>query len=426
MIRFTFITIIALALYGAVSGIARADDAQIKIAIERIRKAGEPATSEEAERWYATPPAGENAAEKFQSAFAKLHVENMSESPALPVIGKGKLPEAGASVSPAMKNGITSALAANREALEILHDATKVKECRYPADFRKGWDMPLPYLVRIKSSALLLGLEAVNAADDGRTTRAVDAIADIFKLGESLKNEPVVISQLVRIACNRTGCNVLEWVLNRRALSEDQLHALDAALIEAENPQAMTRALIADRVPVIALFQKPLTERKPFLEKAAKEVSGEPMNVNTEDWDGDFRSYMAIMDELITTSREVSSKSSEKADAIGKRALLAVNQRHFCTSLFVPALNRSVAKNVSDIALLRCAEAVVGIERYRRAHDYHLPETLQELTPKFLEHIPGDPYGEGPVSFEKRTGGGYKVSSSGKDGSKPIAITIAR
>lgn len=403
---------------------ACADEAQIKAKLEAIRKAGEPTTGEELQKWYPEPPAGENAATILTSAFAKLHLEGMAESLTLPVIGKAKLPEQGAPLSAAMKGSIASVLANNKEALELLHEGAKVKECRYPIDFKKGWDMPLPHLGKIKSSAQLLELEAVLAADEGKTSKAVQGTEDILHLGASLKNEPVLISQLVRVACDQIGCTTLEWVLNRRPLSDEQLHKLGVAFNEAKNPQAMTRAYIAERVSVIALFQKPPPERKALLEKAAKEVTGTPLDVTGEDWDGDWVCYLETIDRIIADSREISSKSAEAADAESKRAMLASNRKYFCTTVLIPGVTGGISRNVRGIANIRCAEVAIGTERYRRAHEFHLPASLAELTPTYLEQIPADPYGDGPLLFEKQPTSGYKIASRGSEAKKPIVIGV--
>ena len=59
------------------------------------------------------------------------------------------------------------------------------------------------------------------------------------------------------------------------------------------------------------------------------------------------------------------------------------------------------------------ARTAVAVERFRNRNG-RLPETLKELVPTFLDEIPRDYYGDGPVLYRKLDVG-YVVYSVGQD-----------
>ena len=62
----------------------------------------------------------------------------------------------------------------------------------------------------------------------------------------------------------------------------------------------------------------------------------------------------------------------------------------------------------------RCSRTALAIERFRREHEGKLPATLAELVPRYLQEVPVDPNGDGPLRF-KPDATSYTVYSIGGD-----------
>jgi hypothetical protein len=90
---------------------------KIKTKIELIRKAGFPVTTAELNKWYAAVSPEENAALILTNAFAHL-VKGNTNSPDLPIIGRGKLPPRNAPLPPEMRQAISDYVATNQVALD--------------------------------------------------------------------------------------------------------------------------------------------------------------------------------------------------------------------------------------------------------------------------------------------------------------------
>jgi hypothetical protein len=65
-------------------------------------------------------------------------------------------------------------------------------------------------------------------------------------------------------------------------------------------------------------------------------------------------------------------------------------------------------------AELRCAVAMVAVERHRRAQN-RWPDALTDLVPTYLPRVPLDPYDGAPLQY-RRLNDGVVIYSIGRDG----------
>jgi hypothetical protein len=207
--------------------------------MDAIRQAGLPASLAELDAFYPEPAAGENAAGFYAEAFAALTVTD-PKSPAY--------------------------LVKNQAALELLHKAATKTQCRYPITLGEGPNCKLPHIGKIKAPAQLLGRVAVAHAAKGRSDLAAQAILDAFRLSGSLAQEPLLISQLVRISADSIACSALEEAIGLKSFTEPELSRLQAALSGEATTlgPSLARAVAAERCWVLGVFQMPLTNYQDF------------------------------------------------------------------------------------------------------------------------------------------------------------------
>jgi hypothetical protein len=155
---------------------------KINVKIEQIRQAGLPVTTTELNKWYAAVPPEENAALILTNVFAHL-VKGNTNSPDLPIIGRGKLPRRNEPLSPEMRQAIADFVATNQVALELLEKGLALKSCRYPVDLTPGWDALSPHLVGLKKSAQLLALKTLSDIDNDEPGEAAESLQRILPGG---------------------------------------------------------------------------------------------------------------------------------------------------------------------------------------------------------------------------------------------------
>ena len=75
---------------------------------------------------------------------------------------------------------------------------------------------------------------------------------------------------------------------------------------------------------------------------------------------------------------------------------------------------QQIVIDAGGVAYVRIAVAAAALERFRLAEG-HLPDSLDDLTPTFLDRVPLDPFDEKPVRYRKLPVG-YVLYSIGRDG----------
>ena len=411
---------------------------EVAAKLKALRDAGEPVTGEELNRWYPTPPAGENGAESLISAYESIRITPQDRNnPNLPWIGKGTLPGPGLPLSATMSTAISAFLERNRGPLERMIAAAKYSRFRYPLDLSQGAGLPLPHLDQIQKAALpLAALFATSHAQLGQTSLAAQGVTALLVQARSLEMEPPLLSQFIRGWILDETCRVLETVLERVTLTPEQLLNLQQQCEQAETVDTLSRAFIAERCQYILLLQKPPGELADLLLRLGRSSATRPnppdpsVGVSTEknqlaealaasQEDGN-RDLIVLLDyykDLIELSRR---PLPERLDAKGECGALRERARQQATEeaaagfLLLLTDHRQALGQVGvlDLACLRVAQGAIALERFRAAHQGTLPAALSELTPALVSHALVDPF-DGRGLRYKTAGHGYTVYSVG-------------
>jgi hypothetical protein len=123
---------------------------------------------------------------------------------------------------------------------------------------------------------------------------------------------------------------------------------------------------------------------------------------------------------LETFEQAIALVDRDDPEAIEQYATLfqntAVKARKFppklMTAMLLPSLEGMPRRFARSEARRRAAITAIAVERFRLAHDGHLPAKLDELKPQFLPDVPKDPFDGRPLRF-KLLSPGYVVYSVG-------------
>jgi len=396
-------------------------DRRLEAKYEAIRAAGYPATVEDLKAWYPEPAAEENAAPVYQQAVEAIHygeaghryediVRAMREAPK-----GGRLPEEVLAMMRAY-------LAENAEALCLLHEAAKRPGVRFPVDLSKGFAMELAHLARLREGARLLGIEALVAAHDGDPQRALDALLDTLGVADTVREEPIVVSQFVRVACHGIVAGTLARTLQVGALTPDQLALLQHAFARADEPGALSRALAVERAMGLTAYAEPggfvdmaggVPAWDNFFPGATRILAQAGGAVGW--FESEREEYLDTMGEMIEANR---LPYSEALDAMA-RIEDEVNESGLIPRIsdeLLPALTRTTQTMARNAGNLRSATTALAIERYRNAYG-QLPEGLDDLVPVFLDAVPVDPFDGKPLRYRQEDDGYavYTVAENRRD-----------
>ena len=371
---------------------------------------GFPNTLAELNTWYVEPPAGQNAATFFLQGFDALQITEADRA-SLPVVGQSALPPLGSPLPPKVKAGIAALSQRNKAAWENFQKGAQCEQSRYPLDLNKGYDTLLPHLTKLKQTLHAGELTAV----------LLVSLAE----AQSLKQEPVFISQLVRVAGVTIATETLERVLNSAALPSADLSRLAGAFAKAEAGESagtgFTRACGGERASVLATFDLPpdrLAETLKNLSGAKPAESGGALqNLALKKVTRNLKSQRAFAEEtfnraLVLRQQPFPGRLATKDYFNTRMAEAKTNDFELCL-LLLPALANQTLKEAGGLAELRLAQTAIALEQFRAPNGDHYPAGLAELAAQ-LATASNDPFDGQPLRYHK-TATGYQLYSIGAD-----------
>lgn len=402
---------LTIAGFGVWNALVPHNDARIA----SIRKGGYPVTLAELDAWHPAVPDSENFALILTNAFARLALTNTSGST---LLGNIPLPARGQAFPPEDRAELVSVLASNDAALKIVRSAKSLPRSRYPTNSKQGFDTLLPHLANVKGLVYLLAADAVLDAADGKNGEAVGSLLTAGRVANSLTAEPLLISQLVRMACWNFIASRLELVLNSATLTDDQLVLLQKMFAEAEQPQTLARAFAGERASGLSLFDAPGGF---FLGSQSSPKTGERMGARmgmgllkvTGFFQKDRSYYLDVMATNVAAAELPYSERFKAGQQASALTMTRPNRFCIMSGLLLPGLSKAHLRAADYTARIRVARVALAVERHRRAHGGALPESLDQLSPSLLK-LPTDPIDGQPLRF-KRFGPGYVIYSIGSD-----------
>ena len=383
---------------------------KLRSKIDAIRAAGYPVTCEELDQWYSIPETAENAAYIILDAFE--FYQKPQDSKLLPLLGKAELPARNIPLSEETKNIIAQYLSDNQKTLELLHEAATFEHSRYPIDLSLGLGTLVPNLQDLRQSVKLLNLEAMIHAEKNESQPATQSLIAGLGIANSLSEEPIIVSQLVRISCQALTVSILERVINRTDFTDEQLVELGRDFTNSQNLSGISRAFVGERCQLLSVFEDPTiltpelfggkTLPAPILElyKALGLA------------DRDAIVYLDLMNDYIETTQLPLHQRQRAAGTIEAK-LKATSKVHILLHKFMPAFSRVITLEIRAIAQLRTARVGLAVQRYRLATG-HLPDALADLVPTYLDAVPEDPFDGRELRYEKLETG-FVVYSVGED-----------
>lgn len=399
---------LALLAFGAVLALRTSS---LEPELKRIRAAGYPVSAEDLNAWYPPVTAESNAA---LGVIKAIEIRNSEQAQIL-------LPKRGEEISPTNLSAIRDYLNNNTATLQTLHTAVQLPESRYPVTLSSttvATGAANPHLGQIKAMAQLLYLETVHLVSQGHS--AFSPVRDGFALAATLRNEPMLLSELVRIACVAIALRSLECSLPAGKFTAPELLELSAWLnrTEADCSRSWQRAVVGERTFGLQYFATKLIAPRPSRPPGPNQSNafgfGENVYRGLGFHDRDRRLYLEIMSRFSTAMTNPFPVAYQESVALEKeltaRFSSGFGRFALLSRAMLPAMIKSTGREAALITHLRCAQTAIAVERYRLANNGTLPENLAELVPQFLPELPRDAAQGEPLLLE-RLPLGYQISS---------------
>ncbi|MCP4641494.1 MAG: hypothetical protein GY851_13715 [bacterium] len=401
----TIIVLLLLMVLGAYGLYRWHLDSRLQAALDAVEADGTPLTLANLNAWYATPPDEEDATGTLLLAFDSLRHLPPAQEDLLPIVGKADPLEPGVPI-PAMQLAlIDKYLSENARALELIYEGSAMGRARWPVDLTAGAAMLFPHNNQMREAARLLALETLAKAEHGDVPGALDAVKASVGLSGCLADEPLLISQFVRLACLGLAADAATHVIGHGTLTDAQLTELDTILKNAEPVGGVALALTGERC--FFLSSVGLTGPKAGTPSVMTMVVGTAYNaLGLTAMDQGF--MLNEFEELIRIANLPADEqwAALKAHRDGRAEpgrLMLLSQ------MLIPAVGRASESELRFTAELRAVRAAIAVERYRLEHGAY-PDTAEEVAAQF----PKDPFADAPILY-KRLDGGYVTYSVGAD-----------
>lgn len=304
--------------------------------------------------------------------------------------------------TPALWGQANDILVRNQWVFPLLREAASEKKCRFPVDW--GADplhIKYPHLMKIRYLSQLLHARAVLSTKAGEMDKAVESVRLGYALSESLKDEPALIPQLVRVKTLDTASQSLSESLSYGAISDLQAKDLSDLLTSIDLSDSVRKALTGERVIFLRVFDK--LRQDPGALDPSMSRKGPPVRLP----------YLHVLwtyaDEfyyLRGIGRSISRAEMPYREEMAGRL---TSYREPPGYALVSSMSLLYPKASWDkaMAAISGSQILLALHTYRNSHGSY-PETLEALK---IE-LPEDRYSGKPFIY-KRKGAGFLMYSVG-------------
>lgn len=329
-----------------------------------LRSQGLPTNATELNGFYSVPAGVTDTTELWTAAVSAVAASNIEQRAAsLPVVGSGPtpVPEPGTEWAD-LEASRTFLDELDSEFVAIMRAADAGGMARYPIDFKRGMYTLMPHVLEPRQISRLLALNAHVHAHDGEDQQVLRDVTSIFAVSDSLRGEPVLISQLVRIATHDLGCRLSIEMLPHSQWSDKELENLQVAIGRASFRQETLNAFHGER----ATFLISNSESAGILSRDSNSLQAiELFRICT---DGLNTSWPEAMKKHLGIEKQMTTMASGMLSRL--KAMTAVH--------LLPALEVAILSGASAEARQNCALAILAAHRYRLQHEV-LPASLAEI-----------------------------------------------
>ncbi len=341
-----------------------AGNASLEGLLADLKSQGLPTSAAELNKFYVIPDEAEDTTYLWVAAIDGVTNANVSrKGQDLPFIGQGETPVPSPGDEWAELEACRALVDDLEAELQTVYEAAESEGyVRYPVNFSAGTAVTLTHAQSARDVARLLLLDAHVAAHDGEYARVLKDLQAIFALSDTLQREPILLSQLVRIAIHGIGCDALQDLMPYCQWSDADLASLQSAIESADFKSGIIDGLNGERaISLTEIGRMPIGPFGPTNKRAALEFFASTQEVLIEPW------YDALNQE---------GDLNEEFMIRGQGQLSRL--RFVAVLMLMPAVEQAMIAGARATAEQRCAIAAIAVRRYWLQHE-EWPASLEEI-----------------------------------------------
>jgi hypothetical protein len=306
-----------------------------------------------------------------------------------------------------------------------------------------GLSTLIPHAYAMRTVLATVQVRAVAELALNRTDEAFADVTLMFRLGDTLKHEPLLITHLTRVGMHSLTVKAIwEGMLDHR-WSDLQLSKWQTELAKLNFAVELRHAMAGERAfgnrAIDFLRRKP--GRLPSIVEPSiggnMPPDGSGLRAIPSGWF--YReqiSYNRMFDDHIVAALPseagkfdaalIRAKNAAMTDELKRehRPAKAILKHRVLSNLLLPALDKAMLRACQAQVFTQLAIAACALERHRLARGSY-PESLAALAPEFGP-LPTDPMSGQPFRYERTADGRFRLWSvgwNGKDDGGTVALT---
>jgi hypothetical protein len=397
-------------------------------------------------------PLESNGVFEFNAAVARLpRVVPACQPSLMECVGSGRARVAWKQVKLPGNKGtntwpeIEATIDAGRDALEALQAALAKPALQYDSDYRHGFEnLSMTHLAPLKGAAQTLAAAVAADLHRGQTEQAWANLRALSALVAHNHREPLLISQLVRVAIAGIGISASWEALQYPGWTDTQLSEWQTLWAAVDLLEPAEAAFAMERAMAEPTFQQFRQSRAAFmgavfwgnpstpisledgLGGALRELHNRSTRFISWKWFDSYEEELLLLkgwQVMIETTRLAQAEPSfRRARANLEASFAALKEEHLEATKQSPVCGPTLeSMERSYLHWLVRAESqrrllvtAIALQRYCLRHGKHPPD-LKSLVPEFLAEVPLDRIDGQPLRYQLKPDGSFLLYSIGED-----------
>jgi hypothetical protein len=381
-----------------------------------------------------TPANDQVLAERYGLALGsankqpKTYVETLHKPKELPDY---RVAPAESNDATAIATGMSIADAEFERIAEALHRPYS----RFPLRWNDGFNALLPHLEKLKMLQQWVELRTRVHLAQGNLDQAFADAQTAIRLSNIVRDEPLLISQLVLIAQHSIAARTIDFGILSHQWSEPQLKEFQNHFAKASMLGAIADSFEGERAIALSTFDKwcsrPSEPETPFTDDQPRLTIPGLGGVRIPGATGLIRhnqatlaNYYSLMIRSARATQEAGFRNGyhqelksfeEKMDTSIKTLSTSLNPYSALTRQLLPAISKAVAKAVRAEQRARLTSTACAVERFYKRHGNY-PASLDELVPEFVPEVPIDIMDRKPLRYRRNADATFILWSIGENG----------
>jgi hypothetical protein len=309
----------------------------------------------------------------------------------------------------------------------LIKDAEKLPYCRFDIYYKNILlSSPFNHLTEMREIARLIAARTYLLTWEDNYRQAFESVKEGLLLGNSLSNEPILISQMVRVAIDEIGIESAKRFINNPHVSlsiNDYKNLM--SIINKKNTFFLGNALNGE----IVFFGKYILNFKSQLDRSYSLLKSHPfksylyiigtkifLKLTRPIFKEDYVFYLRTMSKLIVYSNKPYFLIKNNIDNLSKHINHLKNNKiqsikYIFTIMTFPAYKETFNLQAVYTADCDILKIILGLRIYKQKFGYY-PDNLNLLSPGIITKLPVDPF-TGKNFIYRKKGSGFIIYSAG-------------